>query len=639
MTVAVSTPKARDLIIQYRTIVADIERGQAETPLLNHIDDIERKLGDHTFRFILLSVSVVALRAFLNYLLGESFAVISIKSAQWAPYYEVDLNAQEFCFQTATNKRQSFDTLASLLDAVSVHAEASRLGSTLGFDALRIGLPNADRLHGLHFAAIDDPDAIMRDPANLAVLAGNFDCVVLVGFDNDQPSSSIAPFLKAVSSLIHSLIPVVLQSGAETTAKGWWEGNLNLERSKCHSPFIVDLKAELISLFSDPKTPIREAILQRRATQELAMAVELLDDRISQEQRAVATRRAQEERLARQDSTPSDGTQSRRALDAVRTKIQDELSSLAKSAAENSKRSLLPDGKLAKVIDDLTGALKPENLSREDGVKTIRLRVADDFLYHVIRASKRAARKDFSEEFLRIKEALKKIVNAADVDAESYFGSRPNLNFVPAAEGNIWANLDDYLSFDIKYSGELPKRGFVSRLGEGRKYLYVLMMALSLGGTMLGFNWRAVGYFGPIFLTVFIGAVIYTYSAWRREDEETIAKEIDKVRDQLSAEIKRALSDFLREKGVKITEFLDATRKDIFTRIDEFARDRHTLEGRETLERRERARGRTKQLDVKTRELQSFMSRISRLKQDTHTLTSEAQRGLADSIRKPLVTA
>ena len=91
------------------------------------------------------------------------------------------------------------------------------------------------------------------------------------------------------------------------------------------------------------------------------------------------------------------------------------------------------------------------------------------------------------------------------------------------------------LDLDIKYRGEIPRRGFMQRLGEGRRIVFVGMMALSLVGSFVGFNVRKAAWAGVVFLLLFLGAVAFTYRSWRHEEEESFGKEIERVRESVSA--------------------------------------------------------------------------------------------------------
>jgi hypothetical protein len=180
----------------------------------------------------------------------------------------------------------------------------------------------------------------------------------------------------------------------------------------------------------------------------------------------------------------------------------------------------------------------------------------------------------------------------------------------------------------------MPKRGFVQRLGEGRRMVFAVMMILSLIGSMVGFSWRGLGVIGIAFLLLFLGAVIYTYRAWKNEDREKLEAELERVRDQLQMECKRMATEVQREKQARLNEHLDQSKRALLLRIDDLLRERLQRDQEQQAEQRDRARARLRKLDQQLKELQANNARVSKLRQDGGNLLSDVQRGLRELIGK-----
>ena len=107
---------------------------------------------------------------------------------------------------------------------------------------------------------------------------------------------------------------------------------------------------------------------------------------------------------------------------------------------------------------------------------------------------------------------------------------------------------EDHLDFKIRYRGEMPGRGFLKRIGEGRRAMFMVLMMFSIFGGMLGFNYRNYALMSVFFIILFVGATIWTFFSWRRDDEFKMVGEVEKARDQLHTEYLRAIGEIERDR-------------------------------------------------------------------------------------------
>ncbi|MEM9372629.1 MAG: hypothetical protein AAGA55_03215 [Planctomycetota bacterium] len=98
---------------------------------------------------------------------------------------------------------------------------------------------------------------------------------------------------------------------------------------------------------------------------------------------------------------------------------------------------------------------------------------------------------------------------------------------------------------DIHLDFELPAKGFLSRLKEGRRTVFSVLMLFSIVAGTIGIRrdniWVAFA-----MLSVFLVAVAATFWTWKADSEELVTKELGKHRDQLEARVDRMLRDRIR---------------------------------------------------------------------------------------------
>ncbi len=98
------------------------------------------------------------------------------------------------------------------------------------------------------------------------------------------------------------------------------------------------------------------------------------------------------------------------------------------------------------------------------------------------------------------------------------------LTLTAPEESPLWNSLKQQLSVNIRYRGEMPKRGAMARLSDGRKAIMGMsMLSMVIGGTfkaLWGIDFRTmIMMIAPV---LFICAIAYSYFVWPKEDAERL---------------------------------------------------------------------------------------------------------------------
>jgi hypothetical protein len=359
-----------------------------------------------------------------------------------------------------------------------------------------------------------------------------------------------------------------------------------------------------------------------------------LGERCELESRQLSARRVREERAARPDTPASGDPAARRIFEVAKGRLQDDLVALAKSTQESSRRSMLPDGALASALEKELAALAGTDLRQIPAAKSIRLEVDEDYVQHARRTIRKALKEELQKDLATLRDGLDSLRTELERQLEQAIRKPISLSTPAPSETEIWTRMTETLSSDFRYKGELPKRGFLQRLGEGRRAVFGVMMILSLVGSMVGFNWRRIAIVGFLFLLLFIGTVIHTYRTWKHEDAERVNAELERVRDYLGAELRKVIAEAQREKQAKLGELLESAKRMLGSRMEDAARDLQATEQTNTQEERERARVRLRKLEQQQREQQLNGQKLVKLRQDASTLESDLVRALGEGLRR-----
>ncbi|MFY9514046.1 MAG: hypothetical protein WAQ05_24040, partial [Rubrivivax sp.] len=203
----------------------------------------------------------------------------------------------------------------------------------------------------------------------------------------------------------------------------------------------------------------------------------------------------------------------------------------------------------------------------------------------------------------------------------------------------LWQALRDVAALDLKYRGELPRRGFLQRLGAGRQLVFGVLMVLSLIGSFLGFNVRQAALAGVFLLLLFAGGVAWTFHAWKREDALALSREIDKVREGVLADLERGAAEVSRELQTRLLEFVEQAKRDFVARLEAAQREWQAGAAAQSDSERKELRGRVKLIEQREKEMQALGQQVAKLRLQAQQLASDAQTALREATRGPAAGA
>jgi len=166
-----STP--REVAQQLRAIAEQLERGQAETPLVDQADALlgppdSALLGppDSSVSVVLLGLDPAARATALTWLVGPQHHSVTIKLSEPLEMLEVHLQERGYSLETESQGRSDFESAERLAAAFADLGSAS---PDLA-EPIRLALAAPPPLRNLHLIVTRDSATVLRYPAILGTL-------------------------------------------------------------------------------------------------------------------------------------------------------------------------------------------------------------------------------------------------------------------------------------------------------------------------------------------------------------------------------------------------------------------------------------------------------------------------------------
>jgi len=621
---------------QGQQVCEQLERGQAETPLAEHFRQIESDVQSAPFSIVLLGLTTTARTAALAWLYGKDFSVLSVNVVKQLGLVEITLREQGYTLERANGKRQEFDRLDPFMEALQTSDLLSPNDGEQWLDPVRLGVNSSKGLQGLKVYMPESPEMILKNPGllNRVITQANL-MVVAAPLHHDlseQDQQAILEISQNMDGFWPLLIVDELEEDTSLPSIGWWQQ---------HKSPTVQLKPQLLTTHIDASIPsmlqdiddnARQALFLHLQANRIIHASEAVAERSQQELRQLQGRKKREQRKAQtNENDVKSGSTERHQWEDIRNNINDELSRLNKKVQELGKKSLLPESEINKELQHFVNRLTISDLNQEPGHKTIKLTVKDCFLDDLKQQLKVILKKQFKGEMRTLSQTMQKQQQHLEQQTKQLTGQPQIFAINSPDENEIWQSLKAQLQVSIRYRGEMPKRGFVARLSDGRKAIMgISMMAMVIGGVfkaVWGVDFRSmIMLIAPL---IFIGAIVYSYVVWPKEDAERFAKELDRIQDGLSTEIKRLLNELQRDKQSKVAEHIEAQKKSILRHLETLNRQAQQNQNQAEEQQRQQDQKRLMQIDQQIKELQTVERDISALKRQCDTLARDGQQQLS----------
>jgi hypothetical protein len=419
---------------------------------------------------------------------------------------------------------------------------------------------------------------------------------------------------------IASVWPVVSDARKKVASSGWWEDSVFSRASlKLPTSFLKPAEPFVIPIFlRDSGDAARRLLGGTKTARRMVGAVEVLGDSFSREVSRIRALRAREERIGRFIEQNSGNGQERDQIEALRELIDKQFNDMDGAIQEQNRKALLPAGNINLAVQEVLNDLRESDIDQEDGHSAIKLTLGHEFQEHLLNAAKAELKNQYQDDMYVLSTGFSACRDMVKAKLEKLMDTQVSVAQIPFDENAIWRLLRDAMALELKYRGEMPKRGILQRLGEGKKEVLGLLGIMSLIGLMIGESrndWIKNSKVQYALIAIFFMVIAYTFINWRKEDSARLEKELDRVRDQLSSEVKRLIGEIQREKMMRITEMMNQARRDLQKRAETMLREELMTRTEKISQQRQENRDKQRTLEQRGRDLQGFPSQLAKLKQ------------------------
>jgi len=590
------------------------------------------RLGDASdapFTCAVLGLSADSRDAVLAALSTELGSELTVRAGSHHGLFEVRFRDRGFAYEDG-GQRAEYDSAEAFARGLRERIEGSS-DAARAFEPIVLQLPSATPGRSLRLLVLESIDVVLENPAALSLVLERAEAGIVVG---DREHALTDSERRAVEGLISSLplvLPVVrgVEDGAARLERGWWEdrclrthpGRLAPARLGASGAFDVIESAD-----SAVVGAARGLHLLRARTR----LVELAQEQCLAEARRLTSRKGQSEREARMLSDARPDAEVRPAFERIRSAASDELARLTRAVEERGKRATLAEGSMSLVAKELVDAIEDEHLERSTGTSSIKLTLDEEVQARSTAALRAALRDHLREDLGLVRDGLSALRERIGADLARTAGTGAAVDLVAPDEREIWNGVSEVVDLEVRYKGELPKRGFMQRLSEGRRPMYVLMMVVSMFGAPFGLT-RGPG-MAFAFMGLFALGFFSTYRSWKKQEAERVEKELDRARDQLGSQIKRAVADALREEARRLSLAVGDSGRALTRQLDEVMR----RAGEASSKSRERElRELSKRAETLGKQLEEYAGIAQRLEAErsrTSSVLEEKERELVAAV-------
>ncbi len=525
---------------------------------------------------------------------------------------EIRLQETTYTLETDLTGRQEFSSADDFLSAFSQHSQWGAMDEHM-IDPVRLGLRASSGLQNFSILTPGktDPSALQTILPHIASKNGLLVLAVPNSFTWTEE------YFLAIAMAIQNAVavwPVYLGEDVSNHQElSFLLGQMPIPVLKA-SHLNAELDAFLPGfLVSGLNHPLRQAVTLSAYARRCRSLLDMIQERFEADQRQLESRQKREARLERTIGAEAKDQDGRVTFDRLKSQFSEELARLLQALRENSRRSLLKSGELGQVLDQLLTSLQPDDLERELAHKVVKLSLKPEVLTGFRRRLAKALRQQVDEDCVLIRDSLDLLRQNVERTLAEVGATSRSLALSTPDNRQLWESLGEALQLDIRYKGELPRRGFWQRMAEGRRIVFVAMMLMSLVGGFAGFNVRQIGAFGFVFLILFLGGVIYTYTSWNKEENEQLDKEVDKVKESMQTEFNRTLNDILRDKQTRLQQIIDDLKRDGLAQLDNAQKEAQRNQALTNQNELRDAKAKLRVIDQRLKELRPLAQQINTL--------------------------
>lgn len=617
-------------------IARDLEAGRAQAPFQEKLNTLSNPDATLSVRVGILAPTADVAHALLADFLGPDYNVCKVVVPSRLGYSEVLLQERGFLLDAGDGAKE-FADVGTFIDAIkATHALETR--TDVDLEPLRVKLKGPAHLTGLCLLIPQSLDALVRKPALLSTLADQADWIFLAGTAGTQLDATTRQTIQLVLDNVTGLQNVMVpgEAAPPATPEEWWKSwrvTLSLGLVKQGSDAI---RARL-SLLTAPGSELRQYLVESRLLRQLDMTLALMAEETQQAQRQVNTRLS----LAREGLGTSAATgDSRKTAEQIRTRLGEELENLARANERDSKAILGPDGEINRRLLAGAQSITSDDIEQTMTETTVKLTLADNVSHRLADLLAELGRQRLAASLQQLSEGLECSLRDAEKALEATTGVRHKLAFVLPDEADLLATLGQVTRPELRYRSEMPRATLGSRFNAARQGIMGLMIlgtvaagAVALTGDASGGSGIRTG-IASFMLPLLIIGFLWTYVSFRKKEQQTLEKEVEKLHEGVHAELRRLVQDLLREHQTAFAQSLQKISRLVQQQVEGIFAQSEQQRARDADQQRKRGADQQRSLEQRLDRLRDFHRQFSTLQGRLPELRKVQSAWLADWINR-----
>lgn len=344
--------------------------------------------------------------------------------------------------------------------------------------------------------------------------------------------------------------------------------------------------------------------------QALAALAAMLHRLLADKRRVVALRLAAVTgELEAAEASRQDPGSSRAVLDTLKAAIESKADDLMSTAQVSLADWFGGRGKLTQSVLSSVRDLGDADFETEESYSRLIRRLSPRVVSEIKIRFQQNARELFRAATGASRDAVSKLEQDFFTRCKALGFERLGYQGISVDEDRAWAGVKGQLEVPVDFKFEQPKRGVLKRLSEGRSLMSSAMMVLTMGGMVAGFQWRKSQEILYLLPVLFIAGIAWSFKSWKEEDQEFIARELDRIRETMTRDLSRTLAD--SEKA--IVAYLRTSIMSSAKHLQQFAelqiKDAGSRQSAESNDRRTRLKDQARRLDGELRGLDQALAR------------------------------
>ncbi|WP_146209345.1 hypothetical protein [Coraliomargarita sinensis] len=634
--------KINELAKRGERLAEELEAGQADSPFTNEFKSLQQSVKSTPIRALVIGIDTETTYAALSSLIEQEYNVCKVFVPSRLGYSEVVLQERGFQMDTG-EQRLEFDDVDSfvtaLQDAHVLHDE----DNPKWMDPLRLQLKAPAHLSGLSLLVPDSIDSIVKKPALLSTLADQADWLFLAGYTGssftDEQISALQIMLNSMIGFQGLLVSPKESTNSKQVQSAWWKNwRVNLSLG------VVNIESSILSgrlaMLTNPESELRQFILESRRAHRLESGFDLLLNELQQQLKRLNSKA----RLVKGELDSGSGERGtlRRSAEDLRSRISDEYDSIRQSLEQEAKRQLSPQGEIYLALRNEVDRFEADDIEQTMAGSKIKLRINDETRADYTQLITRLGKQRIQADIQLLGEGIGLSVQSVEKDLEEMTGFRTKLSLDPIDERQIWDSTEAIARPEIKYRGDMDKPTLMKRFQSARQGIMGLMMmgmvftgisAIS-GGSSGGGGTSFRSYLYAAMLPLLVLGFFYTYISFRKKEAETLDREVERFHEGLFSELRRIMSDVLRQEQNLLGQHYQKQSKKAQKQIAEALERADNLQNQQLNEIKRKSADQQRQIDQRSLVLKDSIRQSEKLSNEKRSLDRLKAEWLGDWIER-----